>query len=73
MATWALVAAGMVIGVFGPVLDLPDWVSNLSPFEHIALAPAEATSFVPLVVLSVVAAVLAVVGFAGIDRRDVPS
>ncbi|NQY56059.1 MAG: ABC transporter permease [Ilumatobacteraceae bacterium] len=73
VATWALVAAGMVIGVFGPVLDLPDWVSNLSPFEHIALAPAEATSFVPLVVLSVVAAVLAVVGFAGIDRRDVPS
>ncbi|MEM8619351.1 MAG: ABC transporter permease [Actinomycetota bacterium] len=73
VATWALVAGAMVIGMFGPVLNLPDWVSNLSPFEHIALAPAESTTLVPLVVLSVVAVVLAVAGFVGIDRRDVPT
>ncbi|MEM9746630.1 MAG: ABC transporter permease, partial [Actinomycetota bacterium] len=71
--TWALVAGSLVIGMFGPLLDLPTWVSNLSPFEHVALVPAESSAVVPLVLLSAVAAGLAAVGLAGIDRRDLPA
>ncbi|MEM9038408.1 MAG: ABC transporter permease [Actinomycetota bacterium] len=71
--TWALVAGSLVIGMFGPLLDLPTWVSNLSPFEHVALVPAESSAVAPLVLLSAVAAGLAVVGLAGIDRRDLPA
>lgn len=70
--TWALVAASMIIGMFGPVLGLPDWVYELSPFEHVAMVPAEPWTVAPLIVLSVIAAALAAAGFAGIVSRDVP-
>ncbi len=73
VATWAVVSAALIIGMFGPVLNLPDWVANLSPFEHIALAPAEPAATAPIVILSLLAVVLAVAGFAGITRRDCPS
>ena len=71
--TWGMVAGGLVIGMFGPVLDLPEGVSNLSPFEHVALLPAESLSTAPLIVLTVIGAALAGAGFAGIARRDVPA
>ncbi|MEO1055394.1 MAG: ABC transporter permease [Actinomycetota bacterium] len=73
VATWAVVAGVLIVGMFGPVLNLPNWVSNLSPFEHVALAPAESASVTPLVVLSLIAVVLAAAGFAGITRRDCPT
>ena len=71
--TWGVVATALVIGMFGPILDLPEWVSNVSPFEHIAMVPAESWSIAPLLVLSLLAAALATAGFAGITRRDLPT
>jgi ABC-2 type transport system permease protein len=31
---WALVGLAAIVGVFGPILQLPDWVTDLSPFTH---------------------------------------
>lgn len=73
---WAGVA-WIVMGVFalitelGPVFGLPQWLLNLSPFSHIAKAPAEQLSAAPLVWLTVIGIVLAVAGYIAIQTRDV--
>ncbi len=38
-AGWALVLVGTMLGMFGPLLGLPDWTTNTSPF---AVAPTVA-------------------------------
>lgn len=42
---WTLVTAGIVFGLFGPLLGLPEWVTNLSPFT---VAPVPSGSDVDL-------------------------
>ncbi len=67
---WAAFGAFAVIGFLGQLLQLPDWVMDLSPFQHVPAMPAEGFSSVPLVVLTAVAAVLVGVGMAAFRRRD---
>jgi ABC-2 type transport system permease protein len=31
---WGLVGLAAIIGIFGPILQLPDWLTDLSPFTH---------------------------------------
>lgn len=60
MAGWAALALCVVIGWLGPLLELPTWLSNLSPFQH----PDGG------LIVAGVTAVLIVVGLAGLRRRD---
>ena len=53
------------------LLGLPQWLRDLSPFEHVPQVPATWFDAVPLVVLTVVAAVLTAVGLAAFRRRDI--
>jgi ABC-2 type transport system permease protein len=69
-AAWAVVAWCAVAGFLGELLGLAQWVRNLSPFEHVPRMPAEGVDWLPLVVLTLVAAGLAAVGLAGFRRRD---
>jgi ABC-2 type transport system permease protein len=69
-ATWALLVFAMITGFFGPLMDLPQWVYNLSPFEHIARLPLEELNWTPPVVLAAVAAALAAASLAGFRQRD---
>lgn len=70
LAAWALVAWVFVVAMFAIVLDLPQWVSNLSPFEHVPALPAASMAWLPLVVLTVIAAMAVGAGLAALDRRD---
>jgi ABC-2 type transport system permease protein len=69
-ATWAVFGFATIIGFFGPIMDLPQWVHNLSPIEHVARLPLEEISWTPLVILTVVAAGLIGLGLYGFGRRD---
>jgi ABC-2 type transport system permease protein len=73
LAAWAALASCFVIGMFGPLFDLPQWVMDLSPFQHVPQIPAQDFSVAPVLVLTAVAAALLAAGFAGIRRRDIPS
>lgn len=68
---WALLGFGVFVGTFGPVLDLPQAVLDLSPFEHPAEIPADDVAIVPLVILTAVAAALVAAGLVGFGRRDI--
>lgn len=69
-ATWAVLGFGLILGFFGPVMDLPSWVHDLSPLEHVAKLPLEEMSWTPLVVLTALAAGLALAGLYTFRQRD---
>jgi ABC-2 type transport system permease protein len=69
-AVWAVLAAVVVVDVFGAVLRLPHAVLMLSPFDHAPAVPAEAWSARPLVVTTLVAGALLAAGLVGFRRRD---
>lgn len=68
--TWAIFVLGLIVGFFGPIMDLPSWVHNLSPFSHIARLPAEELRPTALVVLLVLAVIGIALGCYGFRRRD---
>ncbi|WP_231390272.1 ABC transporter permease [Nocardia sp. CNY236] len=69
-ATWALFGFSFILGFFGPIMDLPRWVHDLSPFEHVARLPLQDLRWMPLVVLTVLAAAAATAGAYGFRHRD---
>jgi ABC-2 type transport system permease protein len=69
-AAWALVAFGLIAGTFGPLLDLPEAVLDLSPFAPAAAMPLEGFRFAPVAVLTLLAVGIAAVGFLAFRRRD---
>ena len=70
-AVWALLAFSLVVGFFGEILDLPSWVTAISPFEHTPLVPSETVTATPLLTLTTTAAGLYAAGAYGFRRRDV--
>jgi ABC-2 type transport system permease protein len=68
---WLALAVAVVAGVLAELLRLPQWARNLSPFEHVPALPALPMAWGPVVVLTGVAAGLALVGLVGFRRRDV--
>jgi ABC-2 type transport system permease protein len=71
MAMWGVLIACFVVGFFGELLDLPGWLTDLSPFEHTPLVPAEAVDARPLLGLGSVALVLGAAGLWGLRSRDI--
>ncbi len=69
--SWAILLACVVVGFLGAVLGLPGWLQDLSPFERVPQLPAASLTFVPLVVMSAVAAGLTLIGLIGLRRRDI--
>lgn len=68
---WIAMALAGFIGLFGPALNLPQAVLDISPFTHVPKVPGGAFSAVPLLWLSAFVLVLAALGLAGLRRRDI--
>jgi ABC-2 type transport system permease protein len=73
MLAWAALGACFLLWFLGPLLDLPRWLLDLSPYEHVPAVPADAFSLAPLLGLTAVAAALTAAGLAGVRRRDTPA
>ena len=48
---WLPLVLSVVVMLFAEVFQLPQWVQDLSPFEHLALVPAESFRWAPFLVL----------------------
>ena len=68
---WAALGFAVVIGWLGGLLRLPDWVDNLSPFQHLPQVPVEDVAAAPLLALTLVGIGLIAVGAVGYRRRDI--
>ncbi|MFN8108317.1 MAG: hypothetical protein U0Y82_00450 [Thermoleophilia bacterium] len=69
-AAWGLFGAVIVIAVLGEVLDLPWWISGLSPFKHVGAVPAESVQWAWLGGMLAVAGILGGVSGLLFSRRD---
>ena len=67
---WTAVALVGVIGVFGPPLQWPTWMMDISPFTQTPKLPGGTVSVEPLLWLCAVALAIGTVGLAGLRRRD---
>jgi ABC-2 type transport system permease protein len=71
-AAWGWLGIIVSVGVlfFGPLLHLPAWVQDLSPYHHMALVPAEPFSWTSFAVLTAIAAAFSGLGVSAFARRD---
>jgi ABC-2 type transport system permease protein len=60
----------VVVMLFGELFRMPQWLQDLSPFEHLALVPATDVDWAPFVGLTVVALLLTAAAHVGFDHRD---
>ncbi|MFJ5868604.1 ABC transporter permease [Streptomyces parvus] len=67
---WIVPVYAFFVGYLGPILRLPDGLTNLSPFGHVPRLPAAPMTWTPLLALTAVAAGLIALGLAGFRRRD---
>ena len=67
---WILFGFSFFMGFFGQMLDVPEWVENLSPFAHIGRYPGGELSAVAIVVLTGIAAGIAALALSAYRRRD---
>ncbi|HEU4320687.1 MAG TPA: ABC transporter permease [Acidimicrobiia bacterium] len=70
--SWGVLGVCLVFGQLGQILQLPQWMLDLSPFSHIPVTPAEELTAAPLLVLAGIALAFLVGGLAGFRRRDIP-
>jgi ABC-2 type transport system permease protein len=68
---WAGLAFCAVVMFFGELLRFPAAVQDVSPFSHLALAPAEDVRWLPVAVVGLIAVALSAAGQAAFRRRDV--
>jgi len=72
---WTVVGVVVLIALFGQVLQLSQWVLDISPFAHVPKLPGAAVTAAstgaPLLWLGLAAVALAAAGLAGLRRRDV--
>ena len=67
---WGAFALCFFVGLFGELLDVPRWLMDVSPFSHIPQVPAADLTVTPIIVLTLIAAVLVAAGLAAFGRRD---
>ncbi|MCL2782197.1 MAG: ABC transporter permease, partial [Actinomycetia bacterium] len=69
-AAWVFVSWSVIGSLFAAVLSLPGWTLDLAPLSATPGAPAAPITATPLVVMTVLAALLGALAMAAIRRRD---
>jgi len=68
---WGLLVIGLVIGQFGELLQLPQWLQDVSPFHHSSAVPVEDLDVVAVLILLGITGVVAVAAIVLVRRRDI--
>ena len=69
--TWGVMAAMWFATMFGEVFGLPTWFLDAMPFAAVPYLPLEPMSWLPLMILTLLAGVLVATGLARFARRDI--
>ncbi|MBA3249616.1 MAG: hypothetical protein H0T66_04755 [Geodermatophilaceae bacterium] len=69
--SWAVLVLAAFVALLGGSVRLPDWATNLSPFQHTPRLPVDALAVAPLAVITVIAVGLTAGGVLALRRRDI--
>ncbi|MCL1859802.1 MAG: ABC transporter permease [Oscillospiraceae bacterium] len=70
-AIWGYFGFVFIASFMGEVLGFPEWLLSVSPLHHISnVILGDDISFMPLIILTVIAAVLTAAGFIFYSKRD---
>jgi ABC-2 type transport system permease protein len=67
---WAYFAFSFFTLFMGRMLDLPEWLGQISPFGHVPLLPVDEINFTALFVLTAIAVASLLLGIIAYERRD---
>lgn len=68
---WLYLGYSFFVIYLGEMLDLPEWLGNLSPYGHISQLPIEDMDYISSATLIIVAIVFSVIGFSAYKKRDI--
>lgn len=71
LVAWGALAYCFIVLMFGEVLNMPGWVTGISPFDHSPMVPVADFDVVATTTIAVVAAALFAIGTIGLRRRDI--
>ena len=69
-AVWALLVASILVGLYGPLFDLPAAVLDAAPFGLVPDVPGAALDVAPLAAMTALAVALTAAASAAFRRRD---
>ena len=69
--SWGILLVSMMVTEIGPLVKLPGWVMDLSPFTHLSPLPGGSFEALSAAVLTLVALALMAAGYLAYRRRDV--
>jgi ABC-2 type transport system permease protein len=70
-AGWGVAGLALLIGLFGPVVNAPQAVLDVSPFSHTPKLPGQVVTATPLIWLGLLALVAVGAGLGAFRRRDI--
>jgi ABC-2 type transport system permease protein len=73
VAGWVALLAFVLIGEFGPLLQISHWILDLSPFAHTPRLPGTPFRVEPLLWMLLITGAFTAVGLIGARRRDMGS
>ncbi|GAC81460.1 ABC-2 type transport system permease protein [Gordonia malaquae] len=68
---WPIVLGSFALGPLGDMFGVPSWLRQLSPFTHVPAVPVTASAWLPLLLLTFFALVIATAGALAYRRRDI--
>ncbi len=71
LAGWGILAGCFVVGWLGDLLQLPDWLIDLSPFRRVPQLPLAAVDWTPIVAMSALVLAFGALALPGLRRRDI--
>lgn len=70
-AAWGIFGVFLLLGEFGPLVNLSHWVMDISPFAQAPRLPGAALTLTPLAWLTAAALAFTAAGLAGLRHRDI--
>jgi len=68
---WGLLGGFFFLVYIGTIIGIPAWLINSTPYGAIPQIPVEEFNIVPLIILTILAIVMFIIGFYGYSKRDI--
>jgi len=71
MVVWLFLGFSFFTDYMGPIINLPKWMTKVSPFGQTPQIPSESFEATPIIVMCCIFVVLLIIGFIGFRKRDI--